>query len=60
MRARFYISVERQGMLKLTADLGKSGLLVELSDKNLNWNEIRLSKDQVEKLKKFLNETSME
>lgn len=60
MRARFYASTEHVGMLKLSVDLGKPGMLVELADKHLNWNELRLTGSQVEKLKRFLNETPME
>lgn len=60
MMEKFLVSQDKIGMLKLTADLGKSGLLVELSDKDLNWHSIRLDKERVERLKKFLNETPIE
>lgn len=60
MRASFYVSQNYVGMLKLSVDLGKPELKIDLSDKDLNWHSITLQKDQVEKLKKFLNETPME
>ena len=60
MKARFYAAQDGIGMLKITIELGKPGLRIELSDKNLNWNEIVIDKKYADRLIKFLQDNPME
>ena len=56
MKARYYAANDGKSLLKVLITLGEPEIEIHLADNELNWNEIRLNKEQSDKFVKFLTD----
>ena len=55
MKERFYAAQDGIGIIKITVELGKPEITIELSDSKLNWNSLTLDKNYSDRLVEFLS-----